>query len=203
MNREAGKTRGGGGTGRPHARGIPWPYRHAAGQPRRCTWGVVKSPEPHLAYYRLLSHAQTFFWSSEYSNGWAKIAGTDRLIEASRATGDFDQPNATPSHFLRLASLIHGASRIWFAIRRRGRIISGLFFHFLCTFQKSMFYKGTMGTWEQSMSNRQKASPLEGANLFPSHRTVLGTWEQKWPIPKRENPRACGYPLPPPVGERH
>lgn len=65
-----------------------------------------------------------------------------------------------------------------------------------------MIYKGTMGTWEQAMSNRQKAAPLECAILFPSHQADLGTWEQTWPIPMQENPRACGYPLPPPAGER-
>lgn len=65
-----------------------------------------------------------------------------------------------------------------------------------------MSYKGTMGTWEQAMSDRQKAAPLKCASLFPRHRTDLGTWEQKWPIPMQENPRACGYPLPPPAGER-
>lgn len=59
-----------------------------------------------------------------------------------------------------------------------------------------------MGTWEQAMSDRQIAAPLEGALLFPSPLQVLGTGEQKWPIPMQENPRACGYPLPHPAGER-
>lgn len=65
-----------------------------------------------------------------------------------------------------------------------------------------MIYKGTMGTWEQAMSVRQKAVLLERMNLFPSPLALLGTWEQKWPIPMQENPRACGSPLPPPAGER-
>lgn len=59
-----------------------------------------------------------------------------------------------------------------------------------------------MGTGEHAMSDRQEAEPLEGARLFPSHRVNLGTWEQKWPIPMQENPRACGCPLPRPTGER-
>lgn len=64
-----------------------------------------------------------------------------------------------------------------------------------------MFGKGTMGTWEQAMSNGQKAAPPDFASVFPSHRAELGTWEQKWPIPMQENPRACGHPLLPPAGE--
>lgn len=59
-----------------------------------------------------------------------------------------------------------------------------------------------MGTWEQAISNRQKALCPEVASLFPSRLAGLGTWEQNWPIPMQENPRACGYPLPPPAGER-
>jgi len=51
------------------------------------------------------------------------------------------------------------------------------------------------------MSNRQKSLLLDGEILFPSHRAVLGTWEQKWPIPMQENARACGNPLPAPAGE--
>lgn len=65
-----------------------------------------------------------------------------------------------------------------------------------------MSYKGTMGTWEQSMSDRQNALTMEGARLFPRHRAALGTWEQKWAIPMQENPRAWGYPVPPPAVER-
>lgn len=64
-----------------------------------------------------------------------------------------------------------------------------------------MFLKGTVGTWEHSMSNPQKASPLESANLFPAFRATLGTWEQKSPIPRQEIPRACGLPIAPPAGE--
>lgn len=85
---------------------------------------------------------------------------------------------------------------------RRGLISGGLFSHFPDGFREAMIYKGTMGTWEQAMSDRQKAAPLECASVFPSHPADLGTWEQKWPIPMQENPRACGYPLPPPAGER-
>ena len=65
-----------------------------------------------------------------------------------------------------------------------------------------MNYKGTMGTWEQTISNRQKTLPLMAAFLFPSPQAVLGTWEQKWAIPMQENPRACGLPVPAPAGER-
>lgn len=85
---------------------------------------------------------------------------------------------------------------------RRGLISGGFFSHFPDGFREAMIYKGTMGTWEQAMSDRQKAAPLEMASVFPSPPAVLGTWEQKWPIPMQENPRACGYPLPPPAGER-
>lgn len=85
---------------------------------------------------------------------------------------------------------------------RRELISGGLFSHFPGGFREAMIYKGTMGTWEQAMSDTQKAAPLECASLFPSHRADLGTWEHKWPIPMQENPRACGHPLPPPAGER-
>lgn len=66
---------------------------------------------------------------------------------------------------------------------RRGLISGGLFSHFPGGFREAMIYKGTMGTWEQVMSDTQKAAPLECASLFPSHRADLGTWEQKWSIP--------------------
>jgi hypothetical protein len=75
-----------------------------------------------------------------------------------------------------------------------GLIPDGLFSHFPDGFREAMIYKGTMGTREQAMSDRQKAAPLELASLFPSPLTVLGTWEQKLAIPMQENPRACGYP---------
>jgi hypothetical protein len=84
----------------------------------------------------------------------------------------------------------------------RGLISGGLFPHFSDGFREAMIYKGTMGTWEQAMSGRQKTANPERESLFPSHRADLGTWEQKWPIPMQENPRACCYPLPPPAGER-
>ena len=74
-------------------------------------------------------------------------------------------------------------------------------FHLANGFWQAMFCKGTLGTWEQAISDRQKASPLKVASLFPAHLATLGTWEQNWPIPMQENPRACGYPLPPPAGE--
>lgn len=64
-----------------------------------------------------------------------------------------------------------------------------------------MILKGTLGTWEQVISNRHRAVLLVGAILFPAGAAMLGTWEQKWPIPMQENPRACGIPLPlQPVG---
>lgn len=85
---------------------------------------------------------------------------------------------------------------------RSGRIRGGLFSDFPNGFREAMIYKGTMGTWEQAMSDRQKAAPLELTRLFPSPLAILGTWEQKWRIPMQENPRACGFPLPPPAGER-
>jgi hypothetical protein len=85
---------------------------------------------------------------------------------------------------------------------RRELIASGLFSHFSDGFREAMIYKGTMGTWEQAISIRQKALLSEAASLFPSPLAVLGTWEQKLAIPMQENPRACGYPLPPPAGER-
>jgi len=84
---------------------------------------------------------------------------------------------------------------------RNGLVSGGLFSHFPDVFWEAMLYKGTMGTWEQAISNRQKAAPLELVSVFPSPLPVLGTWEQEWPIPMQENPRACGYPLPPPAGE--
>lgn len=64
-----------------------------------------------------------------------------------------------------------------------------------------MIYQGTMGTWEQAMSIRQKALALESKNLFPSRRAFLGTWEQTSPIFMEQNPRACGYPMPLPTIE--
>lgn len=84
----------------------------------------------------------------------------------------------------------------------RWLISGGLFSYFLDGFRETMIYKGTMGTWEQSISNRQKALLSEAASLFPSPLAVLGTWEQKLAIPMQENPRACGSPLPSPAGER-
>lgn len=65
-----------------------------------------------------------------------------------------------------------------------------------------MTYKGTMGTWEHTMSNRQKALRLESGSLFPSDLSGLGTWEHKWPILMPENPRACGLPIASPADER-
>lgn len=81
-------------------------------------------------------------------------------------------------------------------------ISGGLFSDFSDGFREAMIYKGTMGTWEQALSDRRKAAPPELSSVFPSHRVDLGTWEQKWPIPMQENPRACGSPLPSPAGER-
>ena len=78
--------------------------------------------------------------------------------------------------------------------RAEGCFAEHYFSHFPHSFRVAMGYKGTMGTWEQAMSDRPKAAPLELASLFPSHLAVLGTWEQKCPIPMHENRRACGSP---------
>lgn len=129
------------------------------------------------------------------------IAGADGQGEASRPAGAFAKPNAASPRFHGPASRFLALPVTRFFIMRRGRISGGLFSHFPDGFREGMFGKGTMGTWEQAMSDRQKAAPLERTSLFPSPLAVLGTWEQKWPIPMQENPRACGYPLPPPAGE--
>ena len=164
--------------------------------------GVVKSPEPHLAYDRRPSHRQVFFLLLRISGRLAGGSQTGGQREASRVAEAFARPNASPPRLHGLASPIRALSRTGFAIMRRGLISGGLFSHFPDGFREAMIYKGTMGTWEQAMSNRQKAAPLECASLFPSRWAALGTWEQKWPIPMQENPRACGSPLPPPAGER-
>ena len=130
-----------------------------------------------------------------------RLAQTGGQRDASRAAGGFARPNAAPPRLHGLASTSRALSRAVFAIMRRGRIFGGLFSHLPNSFREALFYKGTMGTWEQAMSNRQKAEPLEGASLFPSHRAALGTREQKWPIPMQENPRACGIPVPPPAAD--
>ena len=77
----------------------------------------------------------------------------------------------------------------------------GIFFHFPDGFWEAMIYKGTMGRWEQTISNRQRALLSEGVSLFPRRLAGLGTGEQKMPIPTLEDPRSCGSTLLPPAGE--
>lgn len=139
---------------------------------------------------------------SAFSDGWAEAAGTGGQREASRTAGAFARPNAAPPRLHGLASPIRALSPTGFAIMRRGLISGRLFSHFSDGFREAVIYKGTMGTWEQGISNKQKALLSEAVSLFPSPLAVLGTWEQKLAIPMQENPRACGYPLPPPAGER-
>lgn len=131
-----------------------------------------------------------------------RCGGSGWQEEVRRAAEALARPNAAQPHLHALASPIRALSRAGFAILRRGLIFGGIFSHFPDGYRDAMFSKGTMGTWEQAMSDRQKAAPLDWPRLFPSHRAALGTWEQKWPIPMQENPRACGRPMPPPAGER-
>jgi len=166
--------------------------RRGGGQKSRAAPGVGPQPLSSAGFFLLIR-----------ISGW--LAGgsqTGGQREASRVAGGFARPNAAPPCLHGLASPIRALSRAGFAIMRRGLISGGIFSRFPNGFQEAMFGKGTMGTWEQAMSNRQKAKPLELASLFPRRPADLGTWEQKWPIPMQENPRACGHPLPPPAGER-
>jgi hypothetical protein len=101
-----------------------------------------------------------------------------------------------------LGGLIRAHLRTGFATTRTVRFSGRIFSYFRDCASGAMNCKGTVGTWEQSLSNRQNALPLRGASLFPRRRAVSGTWEQKWPIPMQENPRACGHPVPPPAGGR-
>lgn len=169
-----------------------------AGQRR----GVVKSLKVRQAQNRCPSHRQVFFLLSAFSDRWSEATGIGEQIEAVRAAGAFARRNTAPHRLHSLASPIWALSRRGFAIMHGGLISGGIFSHFPDGFLEAMIYKGTMGTREQAMSDRQKAAPPERASLFPSPLTVLGTWEQKWPIPRQENPRACGSPLPPPAGGR-
>jgi hypothetical protein len=101
-----------------------------------------------------------------------------------------------------LASPILGLSQGGFAIGCVALLSGRIFYHFPNGFRQAIIYKGTVGTWEHTMSNRQNALRWEIESVFPSRRVVWGTWEQKSPIPAKENPRACGYPVPRPAGER-
>lgn len=164
--------------------------------------GVGKSSELHLAQNHSLSHRQILF-SARLISGRQGRGGPDWLAQRSHPGGwVFVRPNAALPLLHRPASPIRALSRAGFAITGRGRISGGLFSRFPDSSREAMFCQGTMGTWEQAMSDRQKAAPLEGADLFPSSRAALGTWEQNWPIPMQENPRACGSPVPAPAGER-
>ena len=207
-NEPAAKRRGCAGagvTGRPHARGIPWRSRRAGGEPPRLhclpTGGGQKSRVDAWPVTTCPTIGRFYFRSSPISDGWPVAARTGEPGEASRSAGAFACSTAAPPRLHSLASPIRAHPLAGFAIMCRVRIFGGLFCEFTDGFREAMIYKGTMGTWEQAMSDRQKASPLEAASLFPSHRATLGTWEQKRPIPMQENPRACGHPVPRPAGE--
>ena len=152
--------------------------------------------------HRFPSHGETFFLLPMFSDSWAERVRTPAPWDVDRLAGTFACPNAAPPRLYRLTSPIRALARTGFAIMGRGLISGRLFCHFPDGFREVMIYKGTMGTWEQATSDRQNAAPLELVSVFPSPLPVLGTWEQKWPTPMQENPRACGYPLPPPAGER-
>lgn len=159
--------------------------------PERYPWSVPH-PFPSTGFFLASPHFRT---------AGRRIADRGQR-EARWTAGAFARPNAAPPRLHGLASPIRALSRAGFAIMCRGLISGGLFSHFSDGFPQAIIYKGTMGPWEQTIPNRQKAAAPEGARLFPSYRADLGTWEQKWPIPMQENPRACGYPLPPPAGKR-
>ena len=82
--------RGGEGMGKPHARGIPWRFRHAAGlSPWPCwaqTGGAVKSLEPHPVGDRIRNHRQVFFLRLGISGRLAGV-GTDRRAERNQPGG--------------------------------------------------------------------------------------------------------------------
>ena len=178
--------------------------------PSHCGWGVAlevqggwsKVQRQDLVPDHCPSHWQVFFLFSAFPVGWAETALAGRQRDASRAAGGLARPNAAPPRLHCLASTIRALSRAGFENLRRGRIRAGLFSQFSDSSRSAMFVKGTMGTWEQAMSKRQRSARLDGANLFPDLRAAPGTWEQVWAIPMQENPRACGCPLPPPAGER-
>lgn len=193
--------------GEPHARGISWRSCLGTVQPHRLRErphrGVVESPAPDLALDHSPSHRRIFSLASDYFGGWAEAAGIGRPGEASRSTGASARSSTPPPRSTGLACPIRAQSWAGFRITRRVRISGRLFSHFLDSFRQAVIYKGTMGTREQAISDRQKTAPLAGLCLFPSQRTISGTWEHVWPIPMQENPRACGHPVPPPAGERH
>lgn len=153
-------------------------------------------PTPHAPSLAGFLISSWNFWTA----GQERCAPVGRASPAARL--GFRRPDGARPRLHRPRLPILMPSRGGFPIASIGGFSGRIFPHFPDGFPELMYYKGTMGTWEQTMSGRQKAAPLEGARLFPGHRAALGTWEQKWRIPMLENPRACGYPVPPPAGER-
>ena len=170
------------------AGGSRWRSKGGGRKSRGKTWCPTTAP-----------HTGRFF---SCSPRFPEAAQTGGQSGASGPAGGFARPNAAPPRLHCLASTIRALSRAGFENLRRGRIRAGLFSQFSDSSRSAMFVKGTMGTWEQAMSKRQRSARLDGANLFPDLRAAPGTWEQVWAIPMQENPRACGCPLPPPAGER-
>ena len=174
--------------------------------PSHCGWGVAlevqggwsKVRRQDLVHDHCPSHRRVFFLFPAFSRG-----GADRWAEWGQLPSWGFRPPKRCATSLRLPCQPDpGAIACRVCDHGPGLIFGGLISHFPNGIREAMIYKGTMGTWEQAMSNRQKAELLEGVSLFPSYRAALGTWEQKWPIPMQENPRACGDPVPPPAVER-
>ena len=192
-------------TGRPHARGIPWRFRPANLQPhwpRRARTGGRVKVQSRTRRVTTSPIIDGFFLGEVVSERLGRDGGPRRAERGQPSCWAFARRKAAPPRVHGLASPIRALSQTGFAIMRRGRIFGGLISHLTEGFREAMFYKGTMGTWEQAISNKQKALPLRGARLFPSRWAALGTWEQKWQIPMQENPRACGHPMPASAGER-
>ena len=189
----------------PHARGIPWRFRLTNVQPtwlRRARTGGGRKFTRRVGLKPPALSSAGFFSAERLPDGWAGAAGMGRQREASRSAGAFARRRDAPPRVHGPASPIRALSRAGFAAMCLGRISGGLISQLTDGIREALFDKGTMGTWEQARSDRQKASPLRAASLFPSIRADSGTWEQKWPIPMQENPRACGSPVPPPAVER-
>lgn len=193
-------------TGRPHARAA----FHGGSASRLARHGgcaahargVVKTSEPTWCPTAHGPIRRFNFSAAQNSNGWLMIGGAGGQREVSRAAGAFARPNAGRPRHHGPSSSIRALSWAGFAVMCLGPIQAGLFSYFPNASWKAMHCKGTVGTWEHTMSNSQISAPFGGEVLFPSLRAVLGTWEQKRQIPMQENPRACRPLVHHPAGER-
>ena len=192
-------------TGRPHARGIPRRFRHANVHPpwpRRARTGGWVKVQSLTCCGTTLPIIDGFFIGEVVCERLGSDGGHRQAERGQRSCWGIRPPKGRAASRPRPCQPDPGAIAGRVCDHAPGPDFRRINFPFNGLHSGSYVYKGTMGTWEQALSDRQKALRLRGASLFPSLRADLGTWEQKRPIPMQEIPRACGSPVPPPAGER-